>query len=389
MNNQENFHFNLLRVSMIQLLSGVGFERANKQTLNTVTDLYIKFFSLLVKEVEKMVSIRDQQLSDDHNYSHNGSLLTLQDLSQALINLKIVKPYDTLDVYGENPYIADDAGMKKFKEWCGESTVLHESRLISRPDATQFMEEAVKSIEAVTRTDALNVKQDSGSLGLLKELQDDSAVPDDWIKVILKKQQLLLWKETRLSALTNDQSTPSSSHEQRLPTLPDSCITVPSISKQDYVSSKSNEAFPSTNENLSTELLPISHIQNRLDTIELSFENEELYEKMRKQHETNLADEKQRMKDLDDEKNEAAESNKKSNTTQTDPSNADGTYGNANETKNVSASQELLPYNGAAQPDMLLGLDQHPIEFEDFGDMDGAFQRRDSFTDHYDYDSNF
>ncbi|KAL6941848.1 hypothetical protein ACO0QE_003007 [Hanseniaspora vineae] len=385
MNNQENFHFNLLRISMIQLLSGVGFEKTNKQTLNTVTDLYIKFFSLLVKEIEKMVSIRDQQLSDDHDYVNNGNQLTLQDLSQALINLKIVRPYDTLDVYGENPYIADDAGMKKFKQWCGESTVLQEGRMISKPNEIEFMEEIAKTIEDVTKLDEQNFEQDAANSRLLQELQNDSAVFDDWIKVLLKKQQLLLWKEQRFNPATSDQATASSHHGNSLPALPDSCITVPSISKQDLVSSKNNVAFPSTNKDFSTKMLPIAHIQNRIDTIELSFENEEIYGEMRKQHELKLAEEEKRMKELSAENEKTAEFVKNSNTNQTGPVNADATYSNATETGN----EQLLPYNDAAQPDMLLGLDQHPVEFGDFDDMDGAFQRRDSFTDHYDYDSNF
>ncbi|CUM64082.1 uncharacterized protein PRCAT00001671001 [Priceomyces carsonii] len=82
-----SFHFALLRVSILQILKASGFEKCNPSVLNALTDIYIHFFNLLVRQSIKL-SIQRK----------NSSSIGLQDVTQAMLNVSLIKP-DSFEPY--------------------------------------------------------------------------------------------------------------------------------------------------------------------------------------------------------------------------------------------------------------------------------------------------
>lgn len=82
---EELFHFSLLRVSIAQILKSCGFDKCKPSTLNIVTDLYIHYFTKLVRE-----AITCSQLRTKLNQ------VSLEDVSQLLILIGGIKPKNFL-----------------------------------------------------------------------------------------------------------------------------------------------------------------------------------------------------------------------------------------------------------------------------------------------------
>lgn len=184
-----DFYFGLLRVSMIQLLKSHGFDRAKASTVDIVTDLYIKYLTLLTSEILKSAQSR-VDLDDT---------IALQDLTLGLQNLGVIKPFDSLDVYDENPNLVSDQGMRKFKEWCVNDSQPADARKVALPSGsllrTNYKGSKLPSLipeyinqlqhDGQRSGDANGVEEDK----FIEELINNGDV-DDWIRLVLARQRI-------------------------------------------------------------------------------------------------------------------------------------------------------------------------------------------------------
>ncbi|CCD24275.1 Taf3p NDAI_0C06160 [Naumovozyma dairenensis CBS 421] len=128
MTSNKDFYFGLLRVSMIQLLKSQGFDKSKPTTIDTITDLYLKFLTLLISEITRIAQAR----AGNHNELLDQSVV-LQDITLAMTNLGIINPTNKLDVYDENPEVINDLGLIKFKDWYENSLKVQNARIVALP----------------------------------------------------------------------------------------------------------------------------------------------------------------------------------------------------------------------------------------------------------------
>ena len=236
----DDFYFALLRVSMLQLLKSIGFDRSKPSTVDIFTDLYIKWLELKLKELNKLSMARRSTETDDNNN------IALQDIVQAMINLGQIKPVDILDIYDENPSLPSDKGLLLLKNWCLHDLQLQYVRNLSIPPIDAIKSDLTKKIETMATTkhgftigptkdgpndnlgtsnnvipnnynnmnDYLN-KLNLGQTNPLDEniqkelikqekLMDEiinNGDTDDWIKFVLIRQRLNLWNKKLQNSL--------------------------------------------------------------------------------------------------------------------------------------------------------------------------------------------
>ncbi|SMN19106.1 similar to Saccharomyces cerevisiae YPL011C TAF3 TFIID subunit (47 kDa), involved in promoter binding and RNA polymerase II transcription initiation [Maudiozyma saulgeensis] len=154
--SNNDFYFGLLRISVIQMLKAQGFDRSKSSTVDTLSDLYIKFLRLLVLEVTKLA----------HARADVDDTIALQDISQAFTNLGLIKPNDLLDVYDENPEAPGDSGARALKKWCLNSIQLSNSRKVALPniDMLRMLNENPKINQQPTTTTTSNSKTSTNQL---------------------------------------------------------------------------------------------------------------------------------------------------------------------------------------------------------------------------------
>ncbi|CAR21125.1 Taf3p [Lachancea thermotolerans CBS 6340] len=187
--SNKEFHFGLLRISMIQLLKSHGFDKAQPSTVDAFTDLYVRFLQLLVLEVMKLSRSRMDEYED----------IALQDISQALLNVGLLKPMSTLDVYDENPNLVSDIGMQKFKEWCLLSPIPKEARAVATPTSEllrpkdklskplSMIPEYINQLDKGSAKDRVDSGQDNDIVEQLVRSGDMS----DWTRFMIRRQQLM------------------------------------------------------------------------------------------------------------------------------------------------------------------------------------------------------
>ena len=237
----DEFYFSLLRISMLQLLKSIGFDKSKPSTVDIFTDLYIKWFELMLKEINKLSMARQSSETDDDNN------IALQDIAQAMINLGQIKPVDILNIYDENPSLPSDKGLLLLKDWCLHDMQLQYMRNLAMPQIEAIKFDLNKTIETMATT------KHRFTIGPTKDGPDDSVVmiknnvipnnysnmndylnklnlgptcpfdediqkelikqedlidqivdngdTDDWIKFILIKQRLNLWNKKAQNSL--------------------------------------------------------------------------------------------------------------------------------------------------------------------------------------------
>ncbi|SCV99983.1 LAFE_0B06832g1_1 [Lachancea fermentati] len=267
--SRKNFYFGVLRVSMIQLLKSQGFDKAKPSTVDMLTDLYVRFLQLLALEVAKLSESRS-----------DGDGIALQDISQAMQNLGMLKPMDLLDVYDENPDLPSDAGMQKFKTWCLSNVAPKEARIVAHPTSELLRPKDKNSKplsmipEYINQLNPMTTKKngDKSSETELIEQMISNGDFDDWLVFTITRQRLN-------TARKISGREPKDIHN--LPALPGLRYTA--IYKQKAVGN--NEFEPSkiestdsddisTTEQILISKMPVSQKENRLENISLSFEEE-------------------------------------------------------------------------------------------------------------------
>lgn len=144
-----NFHFHLLRISIAQLLKSHGFNASNNRTLDIVTDLYVKYLALLCEDIKKYMLVRN--LEDDED-------LTIQDIAEAFVDMKIITPAKRLDFFDMHPLT--NKGLENFEKWF-QSESLERARETARPNK-EFLEERNKiMIENKLKKESNNTKMNN------------------------------------------------------------------------------------------------------------------------------------------------------------------------------------------------------------------------------------
>ncbi|RLV95092.1 Transcription initiation factor TFIID subunit 3 [Spathaspora sp. JA1] len=105
---EDTFHFNLLRISIAQILKANGFDKCKPSTLNILTDIYIRYLTKLIQSSIKLSQQRTRSNTPE-----------LQDITQALILTGTIKSNNVLkihdDKFEESPY--NTLSIDSFKNW--------------------------------------------------------------------------------------------------------------------------------------------------------------------------------------------------------------------------------------------------------------------------------
>lgn len=275
----DDFYFSLLRVSMLQLLKSIGFDKSKPSTVDIFTDLYVKWLELMLKDVSKLAMARQSSETDDNNN------IALQDIAQVMINLGQIKPVDLLDIYDENPNLPSDQGLQRLKDWCINDAQLQYAKNVALPPIDVIKDDMTKKIETMTSTkhgftigptkddsneilrnsnpngpsgnnsastnsntnDYLN-KLQTGQNGLpdediqkeitkQEEIMDEiinNGDTDDWIKFVLIRQRLNIWNKkpqnslpSSINQLSNISGLKNSLLNSMLQATMDNCNIIP------------------------------------------------------------------------------------------------------------------------------------------------------------------
>lgn len=127
---EDSFYFGLLRVSVVQLLKGCGFDKCLPSVVNTLTSLYIHYHLLIIQNV-----ITNRELKQTSEYS-------IDDVTRALLDAGLIK-YDfgesilskrpLLNIGDSNKYVTKS--VDAFRQWLDYSDTFEVSkRLTLIPD---------------------------------------------------------------------------------------------------------------------------------------------------------------------------------------------------------------------------------------------------------------
>jgi len=118
---EDSFHFALLRISISQILKASGFDKCKPSTLNIVTDLYIQYFTKLVRECMKCSRLRN-----------HSNVVEVQDLTQGLIFTgSIIPQYYTQSDHPARGYNYNTKSFESFVNWVKYSDSFAVSRKLN------------------------------------------------------------------------------------------------------------------------------------------------------------------------------------------------------------------------------------------------------------------
>ncbi|CCH59878.1 hypothetical protein TBLA_0C00620 [Henningerozyma blattae CBS 6284] len=409
MTNSRDFYFGLLRISMLQLLKAEGFDRAKPSTVYVITDLYCQYLKLLINEIN--FAAQSRQDVDD--------TISLQDISMAFQKLGLIRPYDSLDVYDENPNLPSDIGMKNFRDWCIHNTHPKNARAVALPMAEMLKatnDNSLKTLSTVPEYINQLQNKDSGfkpqnstiyynsegniaTTSMIQDTIDDNddelieelianGDTDDWIKVMLAKQRINLAKKVK------------GIRPSKLEELPSVTGLKYSVLDPSHISSLTrNDTLPTYLDRVRAEgtsptsyiegtllnKLPIMQPSNKLDNISLSFDTTK-----------NESDSDSETSDNSIEEDTELQANYNSAKTKTNIS-----LTNSNNLKNKLVNEEISVNDDV--PDEyansgLQGTEEYVLsadtdtQFAEMTDMDNTFQRRQSLDygdGSYDNEFNF
>ncbi|CCF56476.1 hypothetical protein KAFR_0B01770 [Kazachstania africana CBS 2517] len=265
--SNNDFYFGLLRISMLQLLKSQGFDKSKPTTVDTVTDLYIKFLNLLISEIQKLARARCDL--DD-------SIIAIQDISQSFVNLGLIRPIDLLDVYDENPGLsAHDKAFTKLREWILDSIQFQNSIKVAFPNIEPLkISSSEIQNQSINDTDNSNNKQLTNKLDYITQLQGtngnaprkeeenkeendliedliNNGETDDWIRFLITKQRLDLIRRRLQKSNNKENKVPDMNN---LPNIAGLKHSILSRSLHLHVPNSHDNAHKSPNEMLPSQL---------------------------------------------------------------------------------------------------------------------------------------
>ena len=281
--SDHDFFFGLLKISVLQLLKAQGFDKARPSTIDIVTDLYIKFLELLISEIKKLILARCSKGGiTDVNFDVDVDTVALQDITQAFVNLKIVRPVDVLDVYDENPQSFSDKGFRILKDWCLNNRRLKDARKIAAAPLTALRIEEIAGVTGASGTvdndttmssaNMIPTTAASGSamrafpdyMGDLRANQEeelerrrkktnelieefiDNGDTRDWIRLLIARQRLYLFHRKKNGKNMNNSlpsSLPGYSISNSNPNIVDQSIEIPDITSLPHISGLKNSVL--------------------------------------------------------------------------------------------------------------------------------------------------
>ena len=281
--SDHDFFFGLLKVSILQLLKAQGFDKARPSTIDIVTDLYIKFLELLISEIKKLILARcSRDDTTDASFDVDVDTVALQDITQAFVNLKIVRPVDVLDVYDENPQSFSDKGFQILKDWCLNNRRLRDARKVAAAPLTALrIEEIAGAVGAAGTVDndttisganMIPTTAVSGSsmqafpdyMGDLRANQEEelerrrektnelieelvaNGDTRDWIRLLIARQRLYLFHRRKHGRNMNNSlssSLPGYSVSNSNPNILDQSIEIPDITSLPHISGLKNSVL--------------------------------------------------------------------------------------------------------------------------------------------------
>ncbi|ANZ74316.1 BA75_00743T0 [Komagataella pastoris] len=173
---KSSFYFSYLRITIIQLLKSQGFDRCSNAVIDALTDTTIRFLGLLLEKTAKYTASRGRSLGD----------VQIQDISEALTELKIITPCNLLDPYDVSP--DNLQGIQNFESWfigpCPDR-----ARQVARP-SKQYISEVNESLDPSTQFRAKNRIPEYMNSFKKQEEQIDSTndfpLDEDWIRFNLR-----------------------------------------------------------------------------------------------------------------------------------------------------------------------------------------------------------
>lgn len=201
----------LLRVTILQLLRATGFDKAPPQAIDILTDVYIRHLQLLTTEALQLAALRNG----------GDATLDVQDITQALVNVGMLKPSNVLDVYeqyddygSEHHTTGGNKGAKEFLLWV-VGNIPERARTASRPATAEVENGAEKKVSSVipeymnaleglsadnTRegTRAGGGGQSSSSAAAAQDYQQQQEQEqEDWLLYVMKKSSKLGMTEAK------------------------------------------------------------------------------------------------------------------------------------------------------------------------------------------------
>ncbi|QLG74871.1 hypothetical protein HG535_0H01980 [Zygotorulaspora mrakii] len=277
MTSNHDFYFGLLKVSIIQLLKSHGFERAKPSSVDTLTDLYIRYLGLLTAEIIKLAQARVGP----------SDTIALQDITIAFQNLGLIKPVDVLDVYDENPELPSDMGVRKFKDWCLNNPQEKGARIVAFPTGDLLRTTARTSKPLSLIPEYINqLQNDSNKEGskenseeekLIEELINNGDV-DDWIRLVIARQRINLAKRITGKEPRDIESLPSIAGLKHSVLEKQFQNSASLISNNQLLPTPANtpkeDLTPTLNRGIELmKMLPIMRPDCRIENVELSYDN--------------------------------------------------------------------------------------------------------------------
>ncbi|PVH14791.1 uncharacterized protein CXQ87_005067 [Candidozyma duobushaemuli] len=130
----EQFFYAVLRISVAQILKASGFDKCKPSTLNTITDIYIKHFELVLNSAKKF----------GHARSRCTNVLEAPDLVQALLDVQLIKPstgdslLDPKDAPNEPETEYNVKSLESFIKWLQFSDNFNLSKRLSEVPSSQL-----------------------------------------------------------------------------------------------------------------------------------------------------------------------------------------------------------------------------------------------------------
>lgn len=206
---KSSFYFHLLQTTVAHLLKAHGFARSSARAIQVLTDIAIRFITLLMQTLNKYAQ---------------GHEPTIQDITRAFLDLHIITPNQRLDPEDTSEVTA--IGVANFEKWFNDE-INHQMRVAARPDANslerrrenrrkmngvnyrmhdlaKMLEQQNKQAQMQNPTMPLAATNTLGSAGQNKGRADDadgadvldgddlalsnSLVDNDWLQFILRDQ---------------------------------------------------------------------------------------------------------------------------------------------------------------------------------------------------------
>lgn len=187
-------------------MRSIGFDRCAPSLVDILTDIYIRHLQLLALEC---ITLADSSGRRD---------IEIQDITQALQNIGMIKPTNLLDIYDQ--YEGSNKSAETFLLWV-VGNVPENSRVVSKPSVEMLssnkakpnpvIPEYINALHNNQSTDGINGDALRDVQQKQQQQQQDEAMDEDWLKFLMKKQSKIGHEERFKNTILNTQGSSSTS----------------------------------------------------------------------------------------------------------------------------------------------------------------------------------